>query len=431
MIIHVVQAGETIYTIAAYYNVDVTRLVEENGLVNPENLVVGQTIVIAYPEQVYIGQEGDTLDSISRAFGVTRMQLLRNNPFLFDRNIVYQGETIVISYETQGSVSINAYAYPFIDKKTLRKTLPYLTYLTIFNYQVMENGDITGQDDTEIIAAAREYGVATLMSLSTLSYQGRSNIEATNNILYNTDIMERHIGNILTILREKEFYGLNVSLINLNSQNKPAYENFMTMLSRRLKAEGFLLFISITPRMLVSSTEISFEQLDYTELGRLADYLQIISYGWGSLAAPPSPSSPVYLTRMLLQSAVTMIPSEKIFSEISVIGYDWQSPYVLGISRANALTTDAAIELALETNSIIMFEENSQTPYFEYTVEISGRSYRHIVWFKDARSIDALIKLVPEYELQGSAIWNIMSYFAQMWLVINSQYNINKVLPEI
>ncbi len=430
MIIHVVQPGETIYTIAADYNVDVTRLVEDNGLVNPENLVIGQTIVIAYPEQVYIGQEGDTLDSIAQSFGVTRMQLLRNNPFLSNRDIIYQGETIVISYETQGSVSINAYAYPFIDKNILRKTLPYLTYLTIFNYQAIENGDIIGNDETEIITTAREYGVAPLMSLSTLSYQGTSNIEAANNILYNADILERHIDNILSILREKEYYGLNISLINLNQQNQPAYENFMTRLSERLKAEGYVLFISITPRILISSTEISFEQLDYTEFGRLADYLQIITYGWGSLAAPPSPSSPVFLTRMLLQNAVIMIPSEKIFSGISVIGYDWQNPYVLGISRANALTTDAAIELALETNSVILFEENSQTPYFEYTMVISGIPIRHIVWFKDARSIDALIKLVPEYDIQGSAIWNIMSYFTQMWLVINSQYNINKVLPE-
>jgi len=66
MIIHVVQPGETIYTIANNYNVSITRLIVENGLTNPEHLVVGQTIVIAYPEEVYIVQEGDTLESIAR-----------------------------------------------------------------------------------------------------------------------------------------------------------------------------------------------------------------------------------------------------------------------------------------------------------------------------------------------------------------------------
>ncbi|SHO44733.1 LysM peptidoglycan-binding domain-containing protein [Anaerocolumna xylanovorans] len=430
MIIHVVQPGETIYTIAADYNVEVTRLVEENGLINPEQLVVGQTIVIAYPAQVYITQEGDTLDSIAGEFGVTRMQLLRNNTFLSNREVIYQGETIIIRYETQGSVSINAYAYPFIDKDILRKTLPFLTYLTIFNYQTIENGEIVGSDETEIIMIAKEYGVAPLMSLSTLTYQGTSNIEAAYSVLYNEENLERHIDAILSILRERGYYGLNISLANLNQQNTPAYENFMTRLSSRLRAEGYVLFITIIPRIIVSSSEISFEQVDYTTFGRVADYIQILTYGWGSFAGPPSATSPAFLTRLVLQNAITMIPSEKIYTGISVIGYDWQSPYIIGISRANSLTTDAAIELALQTGSTIMFEENSQAPYFEYFVLIAGIQVRHVVWFTDARSIDALVRFVPELRIQGVGIWNIMNYFAQMWLVINSQYDINKILPE-
>jgi spore germination protein len=430
MIIHVVQPGETIYSIAADYNVEVTRLVEENGVINPDNLVVGQAIVIAYPAQVYIAQEGDSLDSIARLFGVTRMQLLRNNPFLSNREVIYQGETIIIRYETQGNISVNGYAYPFINEDVLRKTLPFLTYLTIFNYRTVEDGEIVGSDETEIIRAAKEYGVAPLMSLSTLTYQGTSDIEVVNRILYNEEVLERHIDAILTILREKDYYGLNISLVNLNQQNSPAQENFITRLSLRLRAEGYVLFITITPRIVLSSNEISFEQIDYTAFGRLADYLQILSYGWGSFVGPPSAISSAYSISLLLENAVTMIPSQKIYAGISVIGYDWKDPYVMGVTRANSLTNDAAIELAVQTGSTIMFEESSQAPYFEYATLISGIQTRHIVWFSDARSVDSLIKFVPQFRIQGVGIWNIMSYFTQMWLVINSQYHINKVLPE-
>jgi spore germination protein len=124
------------------------------------------------------------------------------------------------------------------------------------------------------------------------------------------------------------------------------------------------------------------------------------------------------------------IPAEKIYTGISVIGYDWQSPYVLGITKANSLTTDAAIELAVQTGSIILFEENSKAAFFEYYTPVMGVQMEHIVWFSDARTIDALIKIVPEYGIQGAGIWNIMHYFAQMWLVINSQYGIIKVYIE-
>ncbi|QHQ61528.1 LysM peptidoglycan-binding domain-containing protein [Anaerocolumna sedimenticola] len=430
MIIHVVNSGETIYSIAAYYNVSVMRLVEDNGLINPERLVVGQSIVIAYPEQIYITQEGDTLDSITRAFGVTIMQLLRNNPFLSDREVIYQGETIVISYETQGNVSINAYAYPFIDVNILRKTLPFLTYLTIFNYRTIGAGEIEGVDETEIIQIAKDYGVAPLMSLSTLTYQGTSDSGVVYNILYNNENLEKHINAILTILREKEYYGLNMSLVYLNQENMPAYENYITRLSSRLKAEGFMLFITITPRIVVTPNEITYERMDYTVLGQLADSFQILSYGWGTFAGPPSATTPAFLSNLLLENAVTMVPPEKIYTGISIIGYDWQTPYVIGVSRANALNTDAAIELALLNGATIRFEENSMAPYFEYYSSAEGIQIRHIVWFSDARSVDALIRFIPEFGIQGAGIWNIMSYFAQMWLVINSQYNINKVFPE-
>lgn len=57
MDIHVVQPGETIYSIAEKYSVSATRLIQDNGLIEPNNLVVGQTIVIVYPEQVYTVQE--------------------------------------------------------------------------------------------------------------------------------------------------------------------------------------------------------------------------------------------------------------------------------------------------------------------------------------------------------------------------------------
>lgn len=430
MIIHVVQPGETIYTIATLYNVSVTELVEKNGIANPENLVVGQTIVIAYPEQVYIGREGDTLESVAEAFGVTRMQLLRNNPFLSDRDIIYQGETIVISYETHENISINAYAYPFIDVNILRKTLPFLTYLTIFNYRTIENGEIVGSDETEAIQIAKEYSVAPLMSLSTLTNQGVSDIGVVNSILYNEDILEKHIDNILSILREKVYYGLNISLINLNRENREAYENFITRLSSRLKAEGYVLFITVTPRIIFNSNEISLEYVDYTVLGQLADYIQILSYGWGSYAGPPSAITPAYLTRTLLENTVTIVPPEKIYSGISIIGYDWPNPYILGVTRGNALTTDAAIELAALMGVPILYDEYSSAPYYDYTTTAGQTQVWHTVWFSDARTINTAVGFVPEFRIQGIGIWNIMHYFDQMWLVINSQFSINKVIPE-
>ena len=48
MTIYVAEPGDTIESIAAKFGVDPDRLVIENGIPNPENLLVGQSIIIRY-----------------------------------------------------------------------------------------------------------------------------------------------------------------------------------------------------------------------------------------------------------------------------------------------------------------------------------------------------------------------------------------------
>lgn len=93
MNIHIVQEGDTVASIAELYGVSETRMIQENEITYPDDLVIGQTIVITYPEITYTVKEGDTLGDIANAYGITLLQLLRNNAFLASRDYIYTGET--------------------------------------------------------------------------------------------------------------------------------------------------------------------------------------------------------------------------------------------------------------------------------------------------------------------------------------------------
>lgn len=67
MDIHVVKSGDTLYSIALQHGVPMSQLILDNQLPEPDRLVVGQAIVIQYPEQTYTVQAGDTLFSIAAA----------------------------------------------------------------------------------------------------------------------------------------------------------------------------------------------------------------------------------------------------------------------------------------------------------------------------------------------------------------------------
>ena len=67
MTIHVVQAGETVGSIAESYGVDPARLAADNAVPPSGALAVGQTLVVRFPRQVHAVRAGETLASIAEA----------------------------------------------------------------------------------------------------------------------------------------------------------------------------------------------------------------------------------------------------------------------------------------------------------------------------------------------------------------------------
>jgi len=429
MEIYVVQIGDSIYTIADSYGVSVSNLIQDNGLENPNSLVPGQTIVIVYPSLTHTVEEGESIIDIANIYSITIMQLLRNNPFLSDRDYIYPGDTIVISYNTKQNLTTNGYAYPYINKKTLIKTLPYLTYLSIFNYQFSEAGEIIKySDDTEIIKLAKDYSVIPLMMISSLSPQGKLNVDLDYRLLHTKEYHENMIVNILNTLKSSGYYGINIMISTINESNQSLYIDLLTEISNYLNKEGYLFYITINPNLKYIDDTITFEQLDYSRISQLVNGITFLQYVWGNNPGPPSPVSSINLQSGFLDYVVSVAPSEKLAIGKPLIGYDWQLPYNPN-SYAYSLTLNAAINLARDAGAKILFNETSQTPYFFYKTSYAAEVIDHIVWFIDARSINSLDKLVTEYSLAGSGIWNIMVYYQQMWTMIISQYEIVKILP--
>jgi spore germination protein len=302
-----------------------------------------------------------------------------------------------------------------------------LTYLSIFGYRIIENGEIEEIEDTKLIQTAKSYGVAPVMVLSTLSTGGIDNIEATYHLLNNEDLMDKLIDNLLIKLKKKGYYGVNVTYQLLNNATLSAFENFNTRAYTRLKNEGFAYFITISPNAVFTADRISFEKVDYTKILQEVDGAVVLNYSWGTFLGPPAPLASISKINEFLDYLIPQTIPGKLVIGMPLIAYDWELPYNIGLSKANSLTLDGAVNLAGYVGATIQFDDVSQTPYFTYNESVIGIAREHIVWFIDARSIDAILKVILERGLNGSGIWNIMNYYPQIWLVINTQYEIESV----
>ena len=433
MIIYVVQPGDTLDSIAREYGVPLSRLISQNELNEDGKITVGQTIVILYPEQVYTVQQGDTLERIAESYGVSVNQLLRNNPILKGTDNLFVGQTIIIDYSTEkaGDMAVNGYIYPFVERETLIRTLPYLTYITLFTYGFTPDGQLVdrgitdfGLDEDEIISLSREYGVAPIMHLSTLTEEGVFSSELGNAFLNNRQAQDVLIQNIITRMNEKNYYGFDVDFEYLDGSNRDNYTDFVRRLGIALNDNGYMLITALIPKASGEQPGGLYESHDYGGIGAVSDYVLLMTYEWGYTFGPPMAVAPLNEVERVLNYGVCVINPDKIFLGVPNYAYDWPLPYVSGTTKAKKISNVDAVELAIEKGVNIEFDEVAQTPYFHYT----ENGTEHVVWFDDARSIDEKLNLVPEYGLYGVGYWNLMQWFPQNWLVLNAKYNIRKVL---
>ena len=99
LVIHVVRSGETLWQIANRYDVNMNSIVQLNGLPNPNQLLIGQSLVIPVPGTSHIVKSGDTLWSISQQYGVTINSIIQANQ-LTNPNVLYPGTTLLIPPRT-------------------------------------------------------------------------------------------------------------------------------------------------------------------------------------------------------------------------------------------------------------------------------------------------------------------------------------------
>lgn len=426
LIIHVVRSGESVYSIARRYGVSQASIIRDNELSNPDRLVVGQTLVIIEGTRKHLVRPGQSLYLISRDYGVSVDAILSANPGINNPSLIYPGMVLNIPPRTQklGTIDVNGYTFPTINTETLRKTLPNLTYLSIFSHEVNPNGTLRPINDTPLIQAARSAGVAPLMVITNIKEGGGFSSDLARTILTSNAVQETLLSNVLSNMRSKNYYGLDIDFEYIYPENREDYNNFLKKAVSRLSAAGYTVTTALAPKISATQRGLLYEAHDYPVHGALTNHVILMTYEWGYTFGPPMAVAPINEVRRVLDYAVTAIPRRKILMGIPNYGYDWTLPYVEG-SAATTISNVGAVNLAAREGAEIQFDSVSQAPFFNYR---DDRGRRHVVWFEDARSIEAKLRTVNQYRLGGVSYWTIGRYFPQNWLVQQSLYDVRKVI---
>ena len=126
-------AGENFADIAANYRIPQSKLIENNGYMQNEQLTPGEELLVVVPTRTYTVKEGDTLFQIARRFNVKKSELIATNPDLCGGDKTYVGQILTVKCQRQnlGMTAANGYLSPSTPRKALYRALPYLVYVTV------------------------------------------------------------------------------------------------------------------------------------------------------------------------------------------------------------------------------------------------------------------------------------------------------------
>lgn len=216
------------------------------------------------------------------------------------------------------------------------------------------------------------------------------------------------ISNLLTLLKDNNFTGVDIDFEALGSSNRDLFTSFIRNLSAALKPEGKEVHVTVEARIANNVP------MDWRALGQIADEVRIMAYDYHSRqTGEPGPIAPLGWVKEVVDYAVTVIPIHKVVIGLGNYGYDWTAPTAPETSwNGLGLSQERAISLAQQYNTPVVRMTGLDSrgydigniPSFTYLDESQTQ---HSVWFEDADSLNQKLDLLDQYSIGGVIFWSV------------------------
>jgi len=279
------------------------------------------------------------------------------------------------------------------------------TWISPTWYIVDINGNVVEHTYIErLVNMSRKWGVKIVPLIANKNFDP----DIVHNILRNSSLMNKTIKNIVDIVLERNYDGINIDFEGIPAEDREYFTLFLKYLSIELHKYNKVLTVDV-PAKTYDVKEGWSGAFDYKEIGKYCDLVILMIYDYHWSGGNPGPISPLSWFNNVLEYALKTIPREKIVAGIPFYGYDWPIS-----GRGRGVTYSQALKLAEKYGCKIFFDKDSGEAYFKY----SYRFEHHEVWFNIAKSSELRIKSALEKGIDKIAAWRIGQEDPETWKVI-------------
>ena len=299
------------------------------------------------------------------------------------------------------------YAPGPVGLESLAEHVAQMTLVAPQSFAVDEGGAVEGEVPPVVLEAARRAGVAVMPLVVNPGFDRG----AARALLRSLKAQQRAVTNLARLAERYDFVGWQLDLEYIAPADKAYYTRFVQRVAARLHSEGRLLSIAVVPRFSDVYPDLNPRHefhsgewgapYDFRALGRVVDFISLMTYDHHSNATPPGPVAGYDWVKAALEYATRRVPSQKLLLGIPFYGREW-------ITNGDAISAHT-LSFADARNRMDHFsldglwDERWRAPWFQY----SDADGVHTGWYENSRSLEAKLGLMEEFHLRGFAAWKL------------------------
>ncbi|MHC0036422.1 glycosyl hydrolase family 18 protein [Pseudoneobacillus sp. C159] len=422
MAVYIVGAGDTLGNVSMLYGVPVQTIVELNGLPSADSIVPGLALYIpdnSLPIRSYRIKLGDAIWKLAQQYGTEESLILMANPGITP-NQLYIGQNILIPSPLKLAMTTLGFIVPSAvnaNLATLDSLSSELTYLAIVAYSMTEQGWAYKMvEDQPLVDRSNQRNVMPLLMIQNFTGENFS-AELIGRVLENPEYRTNLVTSLVHLAKQGGYGGVSIDFEFIPPPRRKDFIVFLTDLKKSLGE--LILHVNVHAKTEDIPTNRIIGAYDYAGIARACDLVAVMTMDYGYPGGPPDPISPINWLEQVVQYSLTQIPAGKLQIAAPLYGYDKEVPS----NTTKSLSVLAAQNQAIANWYSIQFDDISKAPWYRYW----QGEMEHVVWFEDIRSYTELYQLVDRYQLSGVTFWQISLPAPQNWAYLRN--NVTILLP--
>ncbi|HEX5438379.1 MAG TPA: glycosyl hydrolase family 18 protein, partial [Gemmatimonadaceae bacterium] len=276
-------------------------------------------------------------------------------------------------------------------------------------------------------ALAKQHGVKVMPLVVDEGF----NQPSLRRLLADTAARARATRALATLCKDNGYWGIQFDIENVNLQDRDLLTAWYTETANALHAEGCRISIAVVHRIEELPGPTAYARFLYEDwrdgydlaaLGRVGDFISLMSYDQHTRRTPPGPVAGLPWMRKTVEYALRFVPPQKLSLGIPLWSEHWFTSYDPSIpemarSSSESVSWAWGSGLAARHDAKLIWDPVQGATYAYYP---NGGTYEWL-FLDDVRSFRAEVALMKAQHLRGFSAWVLGPEDTRIWKTMKKQ----------